>query len=55
MFSRFLDIILRVSGFAPFSSTMDRNLTVRGCVSLKKYKSQGKAVEVTVKSKEETS
>jgi hypothetical protein len=27
--------------------------TVRGCVSLKKYKSQGKAVEVTVNSKEE--
>jgi hypothetical protein len=26
---------------------------VRGCVSLKKYKSQGKAVEVTVNSKEE--
>jgi hypothetical protein len=28
---------------------------VRGCVSLKKYKSQGKAVEVTVNSKEENS
>ncbi len=27
--------------------------TVRGGVSLKKYKSQGKAVEVTVNSKEE--
>jgi hypothetical protein len=27
--------------------------TVKGCVSLKKYKSQGKAVEVTVNSKEE--
>jgi hypothetical protein len=27
--------------------------TVRGCVSLKKLKSQGKAVEVTVDSKEE--
>ncbi len=27
--------------------------TVRGCVSLKKYKSQGKAIEVTVNSKEE--
>ncbi len=27
--------------------------TVRGCVSLKKYKSQGKAVEATVNSKEE--
>ncbi len=29
--------------------------TVRGCVSLKKQKSQGKAVEVTVNSKEENS
>jgi hypothetical protein len=29
--------------------------TVRGCVSLKKYKSQGKAVEVTVNSKDENS
>jgi hypothetical protein len=28
---------------------------VRGCVSLKKYKSQDKAVEVTVNSKEENS
>ncbi len=28
---------------------------VRGCVSLKKYKSQSKAVEVTVNSKEENS
>ncbi len=28
---------------------------IRGCVSLKKYKSQGKAVEVTVNSKEENS
>jgi hypothetical protein len=30
-------------------------LTVRGCVSLRKYKSQGKALEVTVNSKEENS
>ncbi len=29
--------------------------TVRGCVSLKKDKSQGKAVDVTVNSKEENS
>ncbi len=29
--------------------------TIRGCVSLKKYKSQGKAAEVTVNSKEENS
>jgi hypothetical protein len=28
---------------------------IRGCVSLKKYKSQGKAVEVTVISKAENS
>jgi len=28
---------------------------VRGCVSFKKYESQGKAVEVTVNSKEENS
>jgi hypothetical protein len=28
---------------------------VRGCVSLKKYKSQGKAVEVIVNSKDENS
>ena len=34
-----------LSGFPPFSFTVE---TVRGCVSLKKYKSQGKAVEVTV-------
>ncbi len=29
--------------------------TVRGCMSLKKYKSQGKAGEVTVNNKEEKS
>jgi hypothetical protein len=28
--------------------------TVRGCLSMKKYKSQGKPVEVTVKSKGKT-
>ncbi len=38
-----------LSGFHTFSFTE----TVRGCVSLKKKKSQGKAVEVTVNSKEE--
>jgi hypothetical protein len=37
--------------FPPFSFTE----TVRGCGSLKKYKSQGKAVEVTVNNKEENS
>ncbi len=43
-----------LSGFPPFSYTEYSNWTVetvRGCVSLKKYKSQGKAVEVTVNSK----
>ncbi len=40
-----------ISGFPPFSFTE----TVRGCVSLKKYKYQGKAVEVTVNNKEENS
>ncbi len=40
-----------LSGFPPFSFTE----TVRGCMSLKKYKSQGKAVEVTVNSREENS
>ncbi len=37
--------------FPPFSCTE----TVRGCVSLKKLKSQGKAVAVIVNSKEENS
>ncbi len=37
--------------FPPFSFTE----TVKGCVSLKKYKSQSKAVEVTVNNKEENS
>jgi len=44
--------------FPPFSFTVYINWTleaVRGCVSLKKYKSQGKAVEVTMNSKEENS
>jgi len=36
-------------------STFLSTETVRGCVSLKKKKSQGKAVEVTVNSKEESS
>jgi hypothetical protein len=46
------------AGFHPFSFTVYSNCTLetgRGCVSLKKYKSQGKAVEVTVNSKEESS
>jgi hypothetical protein len=38
-----------LSGFLPFSFAK----TGRSCVSLKKEKSQGKAVEVTVNSKEE--
>jgi hypothetical protein len=40
-----------LSGIRPVSFTE----TVRGCVSLKKYKSQDKAVEVTVNKKEENS
>jgi hypothetical protein len=40
-----------ILGFPPFSFTE----IVRGCVSLKKYKSQSKAVRVTVNSKEENS
>ncbi len=39
-----------LSGFLPFSFTE----TARGCLSLKKSKSQGKAVEVTVNNKEDT-
>jgi len=45
-----------LSGFPPVSFTVYSNWTletVRGCVSLKKCKSQGKAVEVN--SKEENS
>jgi hypothetical protein len=38
-----------LSGFPPFSFTE----TVRGCVCLKKYNSEGKAVEVIVNYKEE--
>jgi hypothetical protein len=43
------------SGFSPFSFTVYSNCCrkSRGCVSLKKWKSQGKAVEVTLNSKEE--
>ncbi len=38
---------------SPLQSTSSRTVeTVRGCVSLKKYKSQGKAVETTMNSKE---
>ncbi len=45
-------------GFPPFSLTVYSNWTVeivRGCVRLKKYKSQGKTVEVTVNCKKENS
>ncbi len=47
-----------LSGFPPFSITVYKYWTletVRGCVSWKKIKSQAKAVEVTVNSKEENS
>jgi hypothetical protein len=44
------------SVFPPFSYTVYSNIeTVRGCVSLKKYKSQCKALEVTLNSKGENS
>jgi hypothetical protein len=46
------------SRFSSFSFTVYNNCTVeieRGCVSLKKYKPQDKALEVTVNSKEENS
>jgi hypothetical protein len=49
-----------LSGVPPFSFTVYGNCgnwpvkTVRGCLSLKEQKSQSKAVEVTVNSKEET-
>jgi hypothetical protein len=41
-----------LTGFPPFSLTVE---TVRGCVSLKKEKPQGKPVELTVNTKEENS
>jgi hypothetical protein len=47
-----------LSAFPPFSFKVDSSggvETIRGCVSLKKYKSQGKIVEVTVNTKEENS
>jgi hypothetical protein len=45
-----------LSGFPPFSFTVCCTVKiVRGCVSLKKLKTQGKAVEVTVYSKKENS
>jgi hypothetical protein len=57
-----------LSGFSPFAFAVYSNFTgeivrvyvglnkyIRGCVNLEKQKSQGKAVEVTVNSKEEKS
>jgi hypothetical protein len=40
---------------SPLHCTVTELETVRGCVSLGKEKSQGKAVDVTVNSKEENS
>jgi hypothetical protein len=40
---------------SPLQCTVTELETVRGCVSLKKYKSQGKAVEVAVNRKEKNS
>ncbi len=51
-------VFYQVFLLSPLQCTVYSNWTVepvRGCVSLKKYKSQGKAVEVTVNSKEENS
>jgi len=48
-------VFYQVSSF-PLFSVYSKNLEIaRGCVSLKKYKFQGKAVEVTVNSREENS
>ncbi len=47
-----------LSGFPPFFFTVYSSWTVEtviGCASLKKYKSQGKAMEVTANGKEEIS
>jgi hypothetical protein len=40
---------------SPLQCTVPALETVRGCVSLKKQKSRGKAVEVSLNSKEENS
>ncbi len=45
---------IRFSSFLLYSVQYRTIETVRGCLSWKKYKSQGKAAEVTVNSKEET-
>ncbi len=45
-------ISIQFSSFLLFSDTVE---TVRGCVSLKKYNSQGKAVEMTLNSMKENS
>jgi hypothetical protein len=44
---------IRFSSLLLYSVQQHTVATVRGCVSLKKYKSQGKAVEMTLNSKEE--
>jgi hypothetical protein len=45
----------RFSSFLLYSVQLRSVETVRGCASLNKEKSQGKAVEVTLKSKDENS
>jgi hypothetical protein len=52
--SQIIGKVVWLSIFPPFFLTVCNNLTVetvRGCVSLKKFKSQGKAVEVTMNRK----
>ncbi len=48
-------VSVRFSSFFLYSVQLNIVETVRGCVSLKKLKSQGKAVEVTVNIVEENS
>ncbi len=48
-------VFYQVSSFLLYSVQLFTLETVRGCVSLKKYKSYDKAVEVAVNSKEENS
>jgi hypothetical protein len=48
-------VFIRFSSFLLYSVHKRDVETVRGCVSLKKKKSQGKAVEATLNSKEENS
>jgi hypothetical protein len=48
-------VFYQVFLFFPLQCTVTELETVRGCVSLNKYKSQGQALEMTVNSKDENS